>query len=225
MSSVLLAPGAGQVKTAGNSSGQMGGLHEIAVAFSSGTTPLIDGPDDQTLTAPHVPSGEDAWDIGRVRAILRFGVATFVPFHTQLFEDRLLWPQKAHGQQHEIGRPDLVCPGDSLGHETPPVVPPPRNIHRVQFLDVPVLIPNKFFGLNQIHAGIITKACLNLLMTVIEALDAWPLGPGVVRLTRVRGTWQDFKLHQALTLVTHGRPDTVRASIATPNDDHVLVGG
>src|SRR5262245_12612644 len=122
MSSVLLAPGAEQVKTEGSSSGQLGDPHEIAVAFSGGTTPLIDGPDDQTLTTPHVPSGENTRDIGRVRAIGRFGVATFISFHAQLFENRLLWSQKAHGQQHEVSRPDLFCPGDSLGHETPPVV-------------------------------------------------------------------------------------------------------
>src|SRR5215471_55325 len=196
MSSDLLAPGAGQMKTAGNSSGQMGSLHEIAVAFSSGTTPLVDGPDDQTLTAPHVPSGENARDIRRVCAIRRFGIATLVPFDAQLFEDRLLWPQKAHGQQYKIGWPDLFCPGDSLGHETPPIVSPPRNIHRVQFLDVPVLIANELFGLDQVNAGIITKACLGLLLTIIEAVDAWPLGPGIVSLARVRRARQNFKLHQ-----------------------------
>src|SRR5205823_7644463 len=120
---------------------------------------------------------------------------------------------------------DLFCPRDSFGYETTPVVFAPLNIHRVQFLDVPVFIPNELVGLDQVHSGIVAKACLGLLLAVIEAVDAWPLGPGVIRLTRVRWTRQNFKLHQALTLVPYGRPDTVRAGIATPNDDHMLVSG
>ena len=109
----------------------MGGPHKIAVAFSGCTTSLVDGPDDQTLTAPHVPGSEDAREIGGVRAIRRSGVATFVAFHAQLFENRLLWPEKTHRQQHQIGWPDLFCAGDGLGDETTPIVSSPGNIHRV----------------------------------------------------------------------------------------------
>src|SRR5438874_8929934 len=140
----------------------MGGPHEITVAFSGCTTSLVDGPDYETLAAPHIPSSKDPREIGRVRAIRRFGIGAFVPLHIQLFENRLLWPKKAHSQQHEIGWPDLFCPRDSFGYETTPVVFAPLNIHRVQFLDVPTFIPNELVALDQVHSGIIAKACLGL---------------------------------------------------------------
>src|ERR671922_776501 len=88
---------------------------------------------------------------------------------------------------------------------------------------MPVLIPNKFFRLDQVNTGIVTKTRLCLLLAVIEAVNAWPFRPGIVRRTGVRGPWQDLELHQTLTLMPQGGADTVRAGIATTNDYDVLV--
>src|SRR5712691_9301060 len=91
----------------GTASGQMSSTHQITVTLSSSAAPLVDSPDYQTLTAPHVPSGEDARHAGGVLSILGFGVRAFIALHAKLCENCLFWTQEAHGQQDQICRPDL----------------------------------------------------------------------------------------------------------------------
>src|SRR5919199_3906272 len=203
--------------------GQGSRTHEITVALSGSTASLVDGPDHQALTAPHVPGGEDPRHVRRVVAVLSFPVRTLIALDAQLCKNRLFRTEETHGQEHQVGRPDFFRARQALRHEAATLVSAPGNIDRVQLLDVPVLIPDKFFRLDQVNTGVITETCLRLLLAVIEAVDARPLRPGIVRRTGVRGPWQDLELHQTLTLMSQGGADTVCASIATTNDDDVLV--
>src|SRR6266568_4043276 len=91
----------------GTASGQIGRAHQITVTLSGSAASLVDGPDHQTLTAPHVPSGEDARQAGGVFAILGFGVRAFITLHAKLCENGLFWTKEAHRQQDQICHPDL----------------------------------------------------------------------------------------------------------------------
>src|SRR6266849_166473 len=203
--------------------GQVSRTHEITVALSGSAASLVDSPDHEALTAPHVPGGEDPGHIRSVVAIRSFSVRAVITLDTQLVKNRLFRTKETHGQEHQVGRPDFFGARQALWHEAAAFVFTPGNIDRVQFLDVPVLIPDKFFRLDQVHTGVVTETCLRLLLAVIEAVNAWPLRPGIVRRTGVRGPWQDLELHQAPTLMPQGGADTVCAGIATTNDDDVLV--
>src|SRR5262249_26188170 len=203
--------------------GQVGRSHKITVALSGSAASLVDGPDHQALAAPHVTGGEDPRHVRSVVAILSFGVGAVVALDAQLFKNRLFRTEGTHGQEHQVGRPDFFRARQALRLNSATLVFAPGNIDGVQFLDVPVLIPDTFFRLDQVNTGVVTKTCLRLLLAVIEAVNAWPLRPGIVRRTGVRGPWQDLELYQGPTLVPQGGADTVCAGIATTNDDDVLV--
>src|SRR5215471_13019443 len=180
-------------------SGQVGHSHEITVALSGSTTSFVNGPDHQTLATPHIPGGEDSRHVRSEVAILSFGIGAVIALDAQLFKNFLFGSEETHRQEHQVGRPDFFGARQALRHKTTTLVFAPGNIDRVQFLDMPVLIPDKFFRLDQVNAGVVTKKGLGLLLTVIEAVNAWPLRPGIVRRTGIRGPWQDLELHQTLT--------------------------
>src|SRR5215470_3203997 len=202
---------------------QVSGTHKITVALSGSAASLVNGPDHQALAAPRVPGGEDPRHICRVMSVLSFSVRAVITLDTQLFKNRFLRTEETHGQEHQVGRPDVFGARQALWHKAATLVFAPGNIDGVQFLHVPILIPDKLFRLDQIHTGVVTKACLGFLLAVIEAVNAWPLRPGIVRRTGVRGPWQDLDLHETLTLMSQGGADTICAGIATTNDDDVLV--
>src|SRR5215211_867395 len=80
--------------------GQIGRSHEITVALSGSTASLVDGPDHQALTAPHVACGEDPGHVRSVVAILSFGVRAVVALDAQLFKNCLFRTKETHGQEH-----------------------------------------------------------------------------------------------------------------------------
>src|SRR5436190_16565779 len=69
--------------------GQASRTHEITVALSGSAASLVDGPDHQALTAPHVPGGEDPGHVRSVVAILSFGVRAVIALDAQLFKNCL----------------------------------------------------------------------------------------------------------------------------------------
>ena len=58
--------------------------HQIAIHLAGGTAPLVDGPDDEALAAPHVAGGKYAGDVGGVIAILGFGVGAGILLDAKL---------------------------------------------------------------------------------------------------------------------------------------------
>src|SRR5919109_2190870 len=73
--------------------GQVGRTHEITVALSGSAASLVDGPDHQALTAPHVPGGEDPRHVRSVVAILSLSIRAVVALYAQLFKNRLFWTE------------------------------------------------------------------------------------------------------------------------------------
>ena len=76
---------------------EMGGSHEIAVTLSGCGTALVNRPDDQALTTPHVSRCKDAFDIGEELAIFRLGVGAGISFHREFLENGIFRPEKTHG--------------------------------------------------------------------------------------------------------------------------------
>src|SRR5712691_1098302 len=79
--------------------GQASRTHEITVALSGSAASLVDGPDHQALTAPHVPGGEDPRHVRSIVAILSFGVRAVIALDAQLFKNCLFRTKKAHRQE------------------------------------------------------------------------------------------------------------------------------
>ena len=62
-------------------------------------------------------------------------------------------------------------------------------------------------------------------MRVIEAINARPLWPWIIRGTLGGGLVEQFKIHYALAAVPQRSADAIRAGIAAADNDHVLVLG
>ena len=58
--------------------------HQIAIHLAGGTAPLVDGPDDEALAAPHVAGGKYAGNVGGVIAVLGFGVGAGILLDAKL---------------------------------------------------------------------------------------------------------------------------------------------
>ncbi len=62
-------------------------------------------------------------------------------------------------------------------------------------------------------------------LTVIDAEDARPLRPGIIRRAVLRGLGQDFQLQHAAASVAQGGAHAVGAGIAAADDDDILALG
>ena len=81
---------------------QIGRAHQVAVALAGGAATFIDGPYHKTLAAPAVPGGKHSLAVGRVLLVLGPDVAAGVDLDSEVLEERLLWAEEAHRQQHEL---------------------------------------------------------------------------------------------------------------------------
>jgi len=94
----------------------------------------------------------------------------------------------------------------------------------MKLFNLTLLIADKFFAGGKIDARVGTKASLSLFLTVVQFINFGPFGPRIVRLPGVRRARQNFNLRETLALVSHGGADTVRASVPTADDNHILIG-
>src|SRR5438105_7193060 len=74
------------------SSRQIGLPHQEAIALSRRPASLVDRPDDQALSPPHVACGKHARDAGDELPMLRLRVTTRVLRHAELIDQVLLRP-------------------------------------------------------------------------------------------------------------------------------------
>ena len=86
-------------------------------------------------------------------------------------------------------------------------------------------VAEEFLGENVICARIITVLCLVFGVRVIEAINARPLWPWIVRGTLGGGLVKQFKIHHTLAAVPQRSANAIRTGIAATDNDHVLVLG
>src|SRR5262245_35623813 len=87
-------------------------IHQIVVALFGGPATLVDRPDDQTLSAPHVTRREHPRHARAVLPRLRLRVGPGVLLHPELIQELVLWAAEAHRQENQLGREDLLRAGD-----------------------------------------------------------------------------------------------------------------
>src|SRR4029077_17240032 len=117
-----------------------------------------------------------------------------------------------------------LCAGNPLGNKSSLLILCPFHIVDVELFDLTLLIPHEFFTSSKIDTRVRTKARLGLFLAVVQFINFGPFGPRIVRLTRVGGARQNFKLCEALALMPHGGAHAVRAGVPAADDYHMLIG-
>lgn len=123
---------------------QIRGSHEEAVAFTSGATTFIEGPDDEALAAAAVAGGKDAGEAGGVFLVLGLDVAAGIAVHIEGIEERLFRPEETHGEEDELGGEDFLRSRDVFRNELSLLVFRPLDLHGVHSRDVAVSVAFKF---------------------------------------------------------------------------------
>ena len=160
-------------------SGQLSAAHQIAITFTRRTASLVEGPDYQALATSHIACGKDTLDIGHIGAIFSLGVRACIPLNAKLCTNGIFWTKKSHGQEHQVGWPDLFGPRYSFGDKSAPFISAPLDVNRMQFLDVAMFIADELFGHYQVRAGVCTKV--------------WAKSPGLVKNRPPKPSEEDKK--------------------------------
>jgi hypothetical protein len=82
-----------------------------------------------------------------------------------------------------------------------------------------------FFSGDTIFPGVFTEEVLDLGVTVVDAEDLGPLGPGVVGGAGLGRLREELKVRHRLGPVPQRRPDTVVPRIPPANHDHIFALG
>src|ERR1044071_837418 len=81
--------------------------HQIAVALTRGATAFVECPDNKALATPAVAGCKHTFYIGGVFLVIGFDIGASVAFDRESIEQRLFRTKKAHGEQHQLSRPNL----------------------------------------------------------------------------------------------------------------------
>ena len=139
-----------------------------------------------------------------------------------MLQQRLLGPQKTHGQQHQLGWTHLLAAWHFLRHISPAGVLLPTDLDGVNCLHLALIVTDEFFRRGKIAPRVIAKYGLGFFLTVIEQINLWPFGPRIVGSALQRRAREYLQLRQALAAMSHGSADTICTSIAAADHDHIL---
>ena len=181
---------------------QIRGSHEEAIAFASGATTFIEGPDDEALAAAAVAGGKDAGEAGGVFLVLGLDVAAGIAVHIEGIEERLFRPEETHGEEDELGGEDFLRSRDVFRNELSLLVFRPLDLHGVHSRDVAVSVAFKFCRRGNIDPGIAAKLGGGFFLTVVHFVSLRPFGPWIVLGALVWRTWHDFHLAHAGAAMT-----------------------
>ena len=110
---------------------QVGFAHEKAVAFASGASAFIDGPDDKALATAAITGGEDVGEAGLEPAMLGVDVGTGVTLDGEGIQQGLLRPEETHGEENKLGRIDFFGSRHILWDKPALVILLPRDLNGV----------------------------------------------------------------------------------------------
>lgn len=182
-----------------------------------------DIPDNQTLSSSTITSCKYTRLGRRITAQRRLDVLATI---TLKFANCLvLGSQKAHRQQHHIGREKLFRSLNLLHVPSTTCTALPFHADSVDSNNIALIITNKFLGKNAVLAGITPVLGLNLRMSVIYAEDLRPLRPGIVPGTNRGRCREQLKVNDRLRAVTNCGSDAVVSGISTSNNNNILVLG
>ena len=130
-----------------------------------GAAALVDRPHHQALAAPAVARGEDALDAGRVAAIFGLHVAARVAVRRRGRQQRLLRPEEAHRQQHQLRGPHLLGARHFHGHQRALVVALPVDLTVTIDSSMAVGVADELLHRRQVDARIVAE---------LAAASSWP---------------------------------------------------
>jgi hypothetical protein len=197
---------------------------EEGVDIASALATLVDAPDDEGLSTTAVTSGEDTGKVGVVVASRCLNVLAAIKLDG-VGHDSLLRAQEAHGEQDKVGREELLATLDLLHVPTTRGGLCPLNTDGVNTLDIALSVIDKVLGHDTVLTWVLAHVSLDLVVTVVGPEDTRPLRPWVVASTLSRGLGQQLEVDDGLGAVTNRGTNAVVTSVATTNDDDVLVLG
>lgn len=141
--------------------------HQKEVDFTRSLAAFGNGPDDQGLAAAAISGRKQPRDRGREAVLRGLDVAPGVALDLQLAEDRVLRPQEAHGEQHELAGVDLLAVLD-LGHDPTAVHPLPLDHDGADAGDAAGLIHKELLALRVEATRVVAELDHDLLVTVVD---------------------------------------------------------
>ena len=184
-----------------------------------------DLPDNQTLASTTIPRGKDTRQAGHVLTRGRLDVFAWIQLNLTA-QHFVLGSQEPHGQQHQLSREELLRPFHRLH------VPPARDrlgpfdAVDVDARDVSAVVSDEFLRHDAVLAWVFAHVGLHFGVAVVDAVDAWPLRPGVIPRARSGGRLREqFEVGDGLGAVADGGADAVVARVAAADDDDVLTFG
>jgi len=194
------------------------------VHVASGHTTLVNTPDDQRLTTTAITSGEDTGEVGVVLASRSLDVLASILLDV-VAENTSLRAEETHGEQDKVSREELLAALNLLHVPTTRSTLGPLNTDGVDSLDFATAVIDELLRKDTVLTGVLTHVSLDLGVTIVDTVDAGPLGPGVVTSTLSRRLRQQLEVDNRLGTVTDGGTNTIVTSITTTNDNNVLALG
>ena len=166
------------------------------------------------------PRGEYTLNACLVLAVLRRVVGALVILDTQRVRDLVFRPKKTHGEEHEICLPLPLAPRDFV--EAPVLE---LDVHSMDSAQRPAAVGDERLGGNGEYAGIASELPRTLFMPIVDAKNARPGRPRIVRRAFVGGLPKELEIGKTATGLAQRGADTVRSCITATYDDDILVLG
>ena len=152
---------------------------------AGGASAFVDGPDDEGLAAATVAGNKDAFEVGGEFAVLADEslpvAARVLGLEPEHCADRQLGADEAGGEQHEVGGPFLfgafhLAEGRVAFDRFAPI-----DFDGFHGFDVAAVVTDEFLGEHVIRARVVAVLGFVLGVRIVEAINARPLRPRVVR--------------------------------------------
>ena len=147
-------------------------------------------------------------------------IVSLVQVKPELLADVILRRNEAHGKDDQVSGPfpfgtldgtwALGSDFDVLGDEA---------------FDITVVVADELLGHDGVDAGVLSEDSLDLGVAVVNAEDARPLGPRVVRCTLHGRLRHELEIGHRLAPMAHRGSNTIGARVTASDHDDVLPGG
>src|SRR6266545_4635697 len=192
--------------------------HQVEIHPARRAPALGDGPHDEGLAALHVAGREDP---GHVRHPVSVPphIAAVGELHAEIGQEPFTpRPEKAHGEQHEVGR-ELVLGAGKRAEARTPTLGDHLDAHGVEGGDASV----RSGEVGRVHRVLARPA---FLVSRGDAKDIGPEGPGIApRIPLFGRPGEDLELGDGARALTVGGAEAVGAGVASADDDDALVPG
>mmetsp|Transcript_18662 Transcript_18662/g.44240 ORF Transcript_18662/g.44240 Transcript_18662/m.44240 type:complete len:317 (+) Transcript_18662:309-1259(+) len=180
----------------------------------------MDGPNDEGLAPSAIASSKDTLNRSSIVAVDSVNIVPLVQVKAEFLADVVLRGNEAHGEDDEVSGPLSLGSLDGtrpLGGDF--------NVLGDEALDIAIVVADELLGHDGVDAGVLSEDGLDLGVTVIQAKDARPLWPRIVRSTLHGRLRHELKIGHRLAAVAHGGSDAIGTRVAASDHDNVLPGG